>query len=239
MFPSKYPAGDWTPANSHLRGLLVRIDRRPSPPRWYCRHDHPRAVLLMTHGNAGNLAARPVAEALARSVRLVGHDLRLSRFRPQRRHPVVDGVSATLVRPGAIRRSARGLRKRMSCSSANRLAGQWPWTLRLKTGGGGWPSNALSRRFATLPEATMGNSSHRPSPATSSTVKVLESTTGRCCNATAITIGFVPTTLVANCSMPPMSPRRSCSMNGNGHNDDRTEEYYSALETFLTKLAAK
>ena len=34
-------------------------------------------------------------------------------------------------------------------------------------------------------------------------------------------------------------PKTFVLMHGNGHNDDRTEEYYRALETFLTKLAAK
>jgi fermentation-respiration switch protein FrsA (DUF1100 family) len=58
MFPSRYPSGDWEPAEKFYEDCWFQSIDGVHLHGWYYRHDHPRAVLLMAHGNAGNLTHR-------------------------------------------------------------------------------------------------------------------------------------------------------------------------------------
>ncbi len=58
FFPSKYPEGDWNP-----RGMTVEDANFASADGtklhgWFVENAHPRAVILFSHGNGGNLSHR-------------------------------------------------------------------------------------------------------------------------------------------------------------------------------------
>ncbi len=58
FFPSKYPAGDWTPKDLRFEDVFFSAKDETKLHGWYCPCDKPRAVLLFAHGNAGHVASR-------------------------------------------------------------------------------------------------------------------------------------------------------------------------------------
>lgn len=58
FFPSKYPAGNWKPNNLQFDDVAFESKDRTRLHGWYCPCEDRRAVVLMTHGNAGHVADR-------------------------------------------------------------------------------------------------------------------------------------------------------------------------------------
>lgn len=58
FFPSKHPAGNWTPKDLRFADVSFFAEDKTRLHGWYCPCDHPRAILLIAHGNAGHIASR-------------------------------------------------------------------------------------------------------------------------------------------------------------------------------------
>jgi len=58
FMPSKYPAGDWSPAGLAHQDAFFNSADGTRLHGWYLPHEHPKAVVLFSHGNAGNLSHR-------------------------------------------------------------------------------------------------------------------------------------------------------------------------------------
>lgn len=58
FFPSRYPAGEWDPPDLEFQDVEFRSADGTRLHGWYLPHPHPRAVILFSHGNAGNLSHR-------------------------------------------------------------------------------------------------------------------------------------------------------------------------------------
>lgn len=58
FFPSPYPNGDWQPAGLGQEEVFFQAADGTRLHGWYVPHDHPRAVVLFCHGNAGNVTHR-------------------------------------------------------------------------------------------------------------------------------------------------------------------------------------
>jgi fermentation-respiration switch protein FrsA (DUF1100 family) len=58
FFPSKYPAGDWSPADLTFEDLWCTADDGVRIHGWFCPCTDPRCTILIMHGNAGNIAFR-------------------------------------------------------------------------------------------------------------------------------------------------------------------------------------
>jgi uncharacterized protein len=65
LFPSRFPDGDYRPANIRFEDCWFASSDGLRLHGWYLRHESPRAIVLHLHGNSGNLSYRgPVAELL-------------------------------------------------------------------------------------------------------------------------------------------------------------------------------
>jgi fermentation-respiration switch protein FrsA (DUF1100 family) len=53
--PLRYPMGDWHPAGLVFEDAWFTAADGTGLHGWYCPHPNPRAVVLLAHGNAGNL----------------------------------------------------------------------------------------------------------------------------------------------------------------------------------------
>jgi fermentation-respiration switch protein FrsA (DUF1100 family) len=70
LFPAKFPAGDWRPAEARFEDCWFVGDDGLRLHGWYLHHPEPDAVVLHLHGNAGNLTWRaPVADYLSQQLR--------------------------------------------------------------------------------------------------------------------------------------------------------------------------
>ncbi len=58
FFPSKYPEGNWEPPGLRFEELSFTAADGTRLHAWYCPCEQPRAMILLAHGNAGNLATR-------------------------------------------------------------------------------------------------------------------------------------------------------------------------------------
>ena len=58
FFPSKYPAGDWSPKDLRFNDIFFIAADKTRLHGWYCPCDNPRGVVLLAHGNAGHIASR-------------------------------------------------------------------------------------------------------------------------------------------------------------------------------------
>jgi hypothetical protein len=58
LFPAPFPQGDWRPAESEFEDCWFRSADGLRLHGWLLRHEQPRQVLLVIHGNAGNLTHR-------------------------------------------------------------------------------------------------------------------------------------------------------------------------------------
>jgi fermentation-respiration switch protein FrsA (DUF1100 family) len=58
FFPSKFPAGDWNPKDLQFHDVFFAAEDGTKLHGWYCPADNPRAVVLVSHGNAGHVASR-------------------------------------------------------------------------------------------------------------------------------------------------------------------------------------
>ncbi len=56
--PSKFPSGDWNPKDLEFQDVFFAAEDGTKLHGWYCPADNPRAVLLLSHGNAGHVASR-------------------------------------------------------------------------------------------------------------------------------------------------------------------------------------
>jgi uncharacterized protein len=74
FFPSKFPSGDWNPPNLQFQDVFFAAKDSTKLHGWYCPAENPRAVVLIAHGNAGNVASR------AQWLRYLQSEARLSVF---------------------------------------------------------------------------------------------------------------------------------------------------------------
>ena len=61
FFPSRYPEGEWNPVELNFEDVHFKSDDGVCLHGWYVPHDDPRAVILFSHGNGGNLSHRAEA----------------------------------------------------------------------------------------------------------------------------------------------------------------------------------
>jgi fermentation-respiration switch protein FrsA (DUF1100 family) len=57
-FPSVYPEGDWSPQGLNFEDAWFEAADGTKLHGWYVPHPKPRAVMLIAHGNGGNLTHR-------------------------------------------------------------------------------------------------------------------------------------------------------------------------------------
>jgi hypothetical protein len=53
--PAKYPSGNWTPAAYTFEDVWFHAEDGTRLNGWYCPQEKPVAVILVAHGNAGNI----------------------------------------------------------------------------------------------------------------------------------------------------------------------------------------
>jgi fermentation-respiration switch protein FrsA (DUF1100 family) len=93
FFPSKYPAGDWKPEDLKFDEVIFESEDKTRLHGWYCPCDDRRAVVLMTHGNAGHVADRaPLLRYLQSKARVAVFIFDYRGYGKSEGTPTVEGV---------------------------------------------------------------------------------------------------------------------------------------------------
>jgi fermentation-respiration switch protein FrsA (DUF1100 family) len=58
FYPAKFPVGDWQPTDLGVQDVFFSAEDGTKLHGWYCPVEKPRCVVLMMHGNAGNITTR-------------------------------------------------------------------------------------------------------------------------------------------------------------------------------------
>jgi uncharacterized protein len=58
FFPTKHPSGNWKPTNLQFEDIYFTSEDGTKLHGWYCPCEKPRGVVLLAHGNAGNVSSR-------------------------------------------------------------------------------------------------------------------------------------------------------------------------------------
>ncbi len=67
FIPSKYPVGNWSPPGIDVEDAWFEAEDGARLHGWYVEHAEPRAVVLFSHGNAGNVTHRAgILDAIVR-----------------------------------------------------------------------------------------------------------------------------------------------------------------------------
>jgi uncharacterized protein len=74
FYPSKFPDGNWEPANLVYQDVYFKSADGTKLHGWYCPNPNSRGVVLLAHGNAGHIAHR------ADWLRYLQRELKLSVF---------------------------------------------------------------------------------------------------------------------------------------------------------------
>ncbi len=74
FFPTRFPGGEWQPAGLSVEDAHFTTADGVQVHGWYCAVREPRGVVLMSHGNAGNISHR------ADEIRLWQRHLKVSVF---------------------------------------------------------------------------------------------------------------------------------------------------------------
>lgn len=81
FFPAPYDGStDWNPSGLEYQDVHFQAEDGTKLHGWYCPHKSPRAVILFSHGNAGNLA-NPDRVAMARRLNHMGVSVLLYDYR--------------------------------------------------------------------------------------------------------------------------------------------------------------
>ena len=71
FYPERYPIGQWEPPCFAYEDAFFTATDGTRLHGWFCAHDQPRAVVLFSHGNAGNISHRwPILQAWNLQLRL-------------------------------------------------------------------------------------------------------------------------------------------------------------------------
>jgi uncharacterized protein len=238
-FPSKYPDGYWSPPGLAFEDAWFDAADGTHLHGWFVPHDRPRAVILFSHGNAGNISHRAdLFEQLHRlGVAVLAYDYRgygRSSGSPTETGVLADARAARawlakrvgipqsdIVLMGeslggavavqmAAEAPARGLILENTFSSAPDVAAvHYPWL----------PVRQLMR--TQFNSAAAIGKYHGP---------LLE------VHGDADTI--VPISLGRKLFAAANQPKQWVEIAGGDHNDPRTGEFYRALDQFLAVLPA-
>lgn len=93
FFPSRYPHGDWNPAGLEFEDAQFAAPDGTPLHGWYVPCENPRAIVLFSHGNAGNLSDR--AGMLRALTELAGVSVMIYDYRGYGKsggHPTENGI---------------------------------------------------------------------------------------------------------------------------------------------------
>jgi fermentation-respiration switch protein FrsA (DUF1100 family) len=93
FFPTTFPAGNWKPKDLQFDDVVFESKDKTLLHGWYCPCENPRAVILMTHGNAGHVADRaPLLRYLQSKARIAVFVFDYRGYGKSEGTPTVEGV---------------------------------------------------------------------------------------------------------------------------------------------------
>ncbi|MEN6450901.1 MAG: alpha/beta hydrolase [Thermoguttaceae bacterium] len=236
--PSRYPKGNWQPRDLNFEDAWFTAADGTRLHGWYVPHEQPRAVILFCHGNAGNVAlwadvAKTLHDRVHASVLLFDY----RGFGRSEGRPTEDGVLAD------ARAARRWLAHRASISEQDivlmgrSLGGAVAVDLAATDGARGL---VLESTFTSMPDVAKTMFPLLPVRALMETqlnsAAKIPNYHGPLLQSHGTADRLIPYAIGCRLFDAANQPKRFIPIPGGDHNDPQTDEYYTALASFLDRL---
>jgi uncharacterized protein len=237
--PARYPVGKWEPSDLQFEDANFQSADGKKLHGWYCPAANPRAVVLMAHGNAGNLSCR------ADRLRMMQKELNVSAMMFDYRG---FGKSEGLPTEKGVLLDARAARKWLAervgveegeiVVMGESLGGGVAVDLAAKDGARGL---ILESTFTSLPDVASGILPYTPvrylmRNRLDSLAKITEYR-GPLLQAHGDADTLIPIALAKKLHEAAPGPKQFVTIPGAGHNWSPTPEYVQQLNQFFELLA--
>ena len=238
FFPSKFPEGYWRPAGLKVEDANFVAADGTRLHGWYLEHQQPRAVVLMAHGNAGNITHR--ADWLDLLHRRLDCTVMIFDYRGYGRSegkPNESGVLADARAARAWLGKRAGVAESEIVLMGESIGGAVMVDLAARDGARGL---ILENTFSSLPEVAAFH--YRWLPVRLAMHTRLESASiignyqGPLLQFHGDADTIVPFELVKKLVDAANKPKEFVVVSGGDHNDARSPEYGVAVDRFLDRL---
>lgn len=237
-YPDPYPEGDWQPPGLAVEDAWFNAADGTKLHGWFCPHPRPRAVVLLAHGNEGNVSLQ------ADLLRLLHHRLGLAvmafdyrGFGRSAGSPDEAGIlqDARAARTWLAQRT--GLAERDVVLMGRSLGGSVAIDLAAASGARGL---IVESSFTTLPDVAAAKVRWLPVRRLMRTeldsLSKIASYRGPLLLSHGDADELVPFQQGEQLFAAAAGPKRFVRIPGGHHNDPQTEEYYAALDAFIAGL---
>jgi fermentation-respiration switch protein FrsA (DUF1100 family) len=236
--PTKYPEGNWAPPGLAFEDAYFQSADGVKLHGWYVPHEHPKAIILYCHGNAGNLSiwadvVRVLHDYAGSTVMIFDY----RGFGKSEGKPSEAGVLADA-------RAARAwLAKRANCSEQDivvmgrSLGGAVAIDLASADGARGL---ILESTFTSMPE--VGKTLFPLLPmkllmrSRFKSIAKIGNYHGPLLYSHGTSDRLIPFEMGKKLFDAANEPKQFVTISGSDHNDPQTQEYYDALVAFLDRL---
>ena len=241
LFPAKFPQGDWQPAELQFEDCWFRAADGLRLHGWLIRHLSPKAVMLLVHGNAGNLTNR-AERALQLSQRYQASVL-LFDFRGYGRSegtPTIEGILLDARAARALLAEREGIAESEVVLLGESLGGAVAVDLASRDGARGL---ILESTFSSLKEAA---TAHYPAILVDTLVAdrlnsaaIIRNYNGPLLQAHGDADSTIPLALGQKLHDAANEPKQLVVLPGHDHNDTLPEVYYRAMDEFFAQLPSR
>lgn len=239
FIPSRYPDGDWAPPTLKFEDAWFNAADGTKLHGWYVPHEKPRAVVLFTHGNAGNITDRQfiIKQLLNRyAVSVMIFDYRgygRSDGKPSEKGLEQDARAA---RTWLAKRA--GVAENEIVIMGESIGGGVAVDL---AANGGARGLILENTFSTLPEVAASRFSWVPvnwlMRSRFDSVKKIKNYQGPLLQCHGTRDSIVPFALGQKLFAAANDPKEFVEIRNGDHNDPPTVAWYNALGRFFDQLA--
>ena len=236
-FPSVYPDGIWNPPGLEFEDAWFESADGTKLHGWYVPHPHPRAVVLIAHGNAGNLSHRyELLQELAR----MGVSTMIFDYRGYGRSAGVPSEEGILADARAARRwlaRKAGVNENEIVLMGESLGGGVMVDLASQDGA---RALVLENTFTSLPDVAAFHYPWLPVKTLMRTRMDSAAKIGKYRGPLLQVHGdgdtIIPYAIGQRLHAAANEPKTFVTISGGDHNDPRTPGFFAALDRFLGEL---
>lgn len=241
LFPAKFPQGNWQPAESLFEDCWFRSADGLRLHGWLLHRDNPQAVLLLIHGNAGNLthraaSAKYLSERYSASVLVFDY----RGYGRSEGTPTIPGLLLDARAARSLAAQREGVSEQEVILIGESLGGAVAVDLAAEDGA---RALVLQSSFSSLKEVA---STHYPAILVHALVaNRLDSATkikkyrGPLLQVHGQADTIIPFALGRKLFDAANDPKVFVALPGHDHNDPLPEQYYRALDEFFAKLPTR
>jgi len=237
FFPSRFPEGNWAPTSLRYRDIWFRAADKTRLHGWYCPCDHPRATLLIAHGNAGHVASRtPWLRYLQSQAQVAAFVFDYRGYGRSEGVPTVDGILDDARAARAKLRELAAIKDADMVLMGESLGGAVVVQLAAESPPRGLILQSTFSSLRDVADVHVPKLSWLVPPGKLNSAKQVQQYRGPLLQSHGTADETVPLSSGEKLFRAANEPKEFAVIPGAGHNNWLTEMYLTRLDQFLTRL---